>query len=402
MNVLNKNKPAIQCDLFCVVIDNFGDAGICWRLAKQLVDEFKWSVRLIIDQIDPLRAVAGVEEINQRLIDDSLKNVITETITPLHIAVWNDDIAYTHANVVIEAFACNIPHSYTQAMAQHTVPPLWLNLEYLSAENWIYACHLKPSPHPQFNLKKYFFFPGFTAQTGGLLRENYVNEWLPTTRQQRLSWAKKMGIDCDDQTTLISIFAYPNPAILALVNIFSQNLLSRTVIFLPDSPATRMLAPQFEQKHLVVGQSYQRGQCCVKIIPFSNQTEYDELLRHMDFNFVRGEDSFVRAQWARRPMCWHIHPQKDQTHLQKLNAFLALYTSDLASPMQKIILAFFHLWNNYHPEDFDRLKITWDKILENWQTIEEHTINWFEHCKKKDHLAANLVAFFDQLQSDKK
>jgi uncharacterized repeat protein (TIGR03837 family) len=46
------------------------------------------------------------------------------------------------------------------------------------------------------------------------------------------------------------------------------------------------------------------------------------MLRACDLNFVRGEDSLVRALWAGQPFVWHIYPQDDNAHHAKLQAFL--------------------------------------------------------------------------------
>ena len=46
----------MRIDLFCRVIDNWGDAGVCWRLARQLVRERGAQVRLWIDQPQVLAA----------------------------------------------------------------------------------------------------------------------------------------------------------------------------------------------------------------------------------------------------------------------------------------------------------------------------------------------------------
>ncbi len=75
------------------------------------------------------------------------------------------------ADVVIEAFACTLPENYVAAMARRAQPSLWINLEYLSAESWVADCHGLESPQGSTALQKYFFFPGFTANTGGLLCE---------------------------------------------------------------------------------------------------------------------------------------------------------------------------------------------------------------------------------------
>ncbi|HEU0231107.1 MAG TPA: elongation factor P maturation arginine rhamnosyltransferase EarP, partial [Burkholderiaceae bacterium] len=48
------------------------------------------------------------------------------------------------------------------------------------------------------------------------------------------------------------------------------------------------------------------------------------LLWSSDLNLVRGEDSLVRAIWAGKPLIWHIYPQDENTHMDKLDAWLRL------------------------------------------------------------------------------
>ena len=48
------------------------------------------------------------------------------------------------------------------------------------------------------------------------------------------------------------------------------------------------------------------------------------MLAACDFNLVRGEDSFVRAQWAARPLLWAAYRQDQEAHLDKLSAWLEL------------------------------------------------------------------------------
>ncbi len=68
----------------------------------------------------------------------------------------------------------------------------------------------------------------------------------------------------------------------------------------------------------------EQGALEVQYLPFLPQHKYDDLLASCDLNFVRGEDSFVRAQLAGRPLVWHIYPQAEDAHLTKLQAFLEL------------------------------------------------------------------------------
>jgi uncharacterized repeat protein (TIGR03837 family) len=60
----------------------------------------------------------------------------------------------------------------------------------------------------------------------------------------------------------------------------------------------------------------------VSLLPLLSQTDFDQLLWTCDLNFVRGEDSLVRALWAGRPFVWQIYPQDDGAHRPKLAAFL--------------------------------------------------------------------------------
>ena len=61
-----------------------------------------------------------------------------------------------------------------------------------------------------------------------------------------------------------------------------------------------------------------------------------------DLNFVRGEDSLVRALWANRPFIWHIYPQHDGAHHAKLHAFLDW----LQAP--PTLREFHAVWNGLH------------------------------------------------------
>ena len=103
------------------------------------------------------------------------------------------------ARVVIEAFACELPERHLQAMAQQQPRPAWINLEYLSAEDWVVGCHAMASPHPRLPLVKHFFFPGFDEATGGLLREPGLLARRDAFRgEARRTWLADHGCDADD------------------------------------------------------------------------------------------------------------------------------------------------------------------------------------------------------------
>ena len=148
-------------DIFCSVVDNYGDIGVTWRLARQLVAEHQVPVRLWVDDLQafvPLcpEADASAAQQWQQGVD---------------VRLWPKDWQPVEAaDVVIEAFACTLPDDYLQAIKARKTPVLWLNLEYLSAEDWVSGCHGLASLRSD-GLKRTFFFPGFEAGTGGLLRE---------------------------------------------------------------------------------------------------------------------------------------------------------------------------------------------------------------------------------------
>ena len=105
------------------------------------------------------------------------------------------------ADVVIEAFGCELPAAYVTAMAKSGRRHAWVNLEYLSAEEWVDSHHGLPSPHPRLPLIKYFFFPGFSPSTGGLLVEK---NWL----KQRADFPGRHSALC---TLFGRNWAFPSP-----------------------------------------------------------------------------------------------------------------------------------------------------------------------------------------------
>jgi uncharacterized repeat protein (TIGR03837 family) len=210
--------PSRHCDLFCTVIDNFGDAAVCWRLACQLTRERGWQVRLFIDHPEVLAALRGADEPAVQVVP-----------WPSDIMAWpSSDLG----DVVIEAFACTLPAGFITAMADHPTPPVWINLEYLSAEDWVQDCHLGRSPHPRLPLTKTFFFPGMAEGTGGLLREHNLHgarqRFLVDTQAQNALWSR-LGMRPPTRAAgslIITLFAYENPAIESLLDQWSDTAMT--------------------------------------------------------------------------------------------------------------------------------------------------------------------------------
>lgn len=311
----------MRWDIFCRVIDNFGDAGVCWRTAADLASRGE-TVRLWIDDERPLAWMApagwpGVEVLS-----------------------WaGDDITATPGDVVIEAFGCNPPPGFVARMAAAAHPPVWINLEYLSAEDYVERSHALPSPQsagPGAGLVKWFFYPGFTDRTGGLLRELD----LPACRRRfnAAEWLRAHGAPWRGERR-VSLFCYRNTALPALLDTFAAE-------------PTLLLAAAGEASAQVVemlGPALSRGELRAVLLPNLPQPEYDHLLWACDLNFVRGEDSFVRAQWAARPFVWQIYPQEDGAHARKLDAYTARFLAQAPAEAARDVAALLHWWNGLLP-----------------------------------------------------
>jgi uncharacterized repeat protein (TIGR03837 family) len=280
-------------DIFCKVIDNHGDAGVCWRVSAELAARGH-AVRLWMDDPSPLRWMAP----------DGAPGV--------QVVPWNEDaVAFAPGDVVVEAFGCDPPAVFVARMAAAAKAPVWLNLEYLSAEPYVERSHGLPSPvmkGPGAGLTKRFFYPGFTQRTGGLLREQDLAARRAAFNP--CAWRAENGIA--DSTQVISLFCYEPPALPGLLRQLTT----------ADRPTELLVTAGRAAAAVRAAGASSAGALRVRELPLLSQRAYDELLWGCDLNFVRGEDSLVRGLLAGVPLVWQIYPQHDGAHHAKLAAFL--------------------------------------------------------------------------------
>ncbi|MDR0775932.1 MAG: elongation factor P maturation arginine rhamnosyltransferase EarP [Azonexus sp.] len=401
----------LHWDIFCRVVDNYGDIGVCWRLARQLVREHGQAVRLWVDNPASLAPLCPA-------CDPALPAQFVQGVELRH---WPSEFIVDHvADVVIEAFACELPAAYVALMAVATRRPCWINLEYLSAEAWVEGCHgltspqpnghgacaalndertypLTPAPlplavgercapsprlrgegrgegaffHANLPLIKHFFFPGFTSATGGLLREAGL-PLAPTP-------AEADGLE-------ISLFCYdtaPVGDLLAALAASPRPILCHVPPGKPLKAVTAALGP---------ADGWQLGHTRIQPLPFLPLDDYDALLRRCAINFVRGEDSFVRAQWAGRPFVWQIYPQDDAAHHVKLDAFLDCYCAALMPAAATAVRSLFTAWNGGNSGGGD-VATAWSAFLAQAPEIARHNANWAQQLARQPDLATNLVNF---------
>ena len=350
-------------DIFCRVIDNHGDLGVCWRLCADLAQRGH-TVRLWVDDASALAWMApqGCDQVEVR--------------------AWPIDPTFHMGDVVVEAFGCELPDAVQALMVQGT-PPVWINLDYLSAEGYVARSHGLPSPvmsGPARGATKWFFFPGFTPGTGGLLREPDL-----AARQaafDRQAWLQGLPLDkpIAQNERLISLFCYEPSALPDLLKQLSQADEPTRLLVAPGRPHAAVTAATEALGMASEGQ----GQLHISPLPYVSQTEFDHLLWACDLNLVRGEDSLVRALWAGKPLVWHIYPQDDLAHHAKLQAFAA------ALQMPEALRQFHAVWNGLKTGELPALSRT---TLEDWR---RWSLQTRQDLQAQTDLTSQLLSFVAQ------
>ena len=369
------NAPAprlalARWDIYCRVIDNFGDIGVCWRLCQDLASRGH-TVRLVTDDASALAWMR------------------TPGTHSVEVLTWEASEAAPlpgpTADVVVEAFGCDPPAAQVAAWRQAPQPPVWLNLEYLSAEPYVERSHGLPSPQfsgPGEGLTKWFFYPGFTECTGGLLREPDVLQ-----RQQHFdapAWWAKLGVPWHAALRTVSLFCYPQAPLAALLAALPAWSAPSPVLLLCTASVNATLLEEALQSQGLA----QRIQ--MRRLPWLSQADYDHLLWACDLNLVRGEDSLVRAQWAGRPFLWQLYAQDDGAHGPKLDAFLSHHLavaegSTLALRLRQAM----QQWNGLAPGQGALALPT----AADWQA---HALAWRARLSQQPDLCTQLVAFAQQ------
>ena len=372
--------------IFCKVVDNYGDIGICWRLARQLHGEHGVAVTLWVDDLASFK----------RICPDIDVAADVQSACGVTVRHWRDQLGAflpaDIADIVIEFFACDIPPGYIAAMAQCAPHPVWLNLEGLTAEEWVEGCHALPSP--RHGMVKHFFFPGFTARTGGLLREAALDGRRLAFQADEAAMAAflgQFGVTQADMAALkVSLFCYPLAPVAELFAAWQQGS-EPVVCLVPEGVAFDAVKAFIGDDAAQAGASRTRGALTVRVLPFVPQDDYDRLLWACDINLVRGEDSFVRAQWAGRPFLWHIYLQDENLHHVKLRAFLQRYAFDAGGEIDSLVQAAL-AWNgaSAQPAPWTAL---WPALQADMRRIGARAQDWQQQMDAHGDLASNLLAF---------
>jgi uncharacterized repeat protein (TIGR03837 family) len=345
-----------QWDIFCKVIDNFGDIGVCWRLAAELARRGQL-VRLWVDDASALRFMAPLGT------------------SGVHVLPWQTAFDVTQADlknepceILIEAFGCEVAPEFIAACAHNHwaggPKPVWIDLEYLSAEAYAERSHKLASPvqfGPAAGWQKWFFYPGFTPRTGGLLHERHLA--AQQAAFNRSDWLMRNGIDWQDEQ-LVSLFCYEPQALAALLEQLTAHGLcgERVRLLVTAGRAETAVRAVFEHQNTLQPNINGRGLLSISYLPLLTQAAFDELLWACDLNFVRGEDSLVRAIWAGKPLIWQAYPQADAAHHAKLDALLEMIEAPASMSRSHAI------WNDCRVIDAPADSAILPPNIDDWST----------------------------------
>jgi hypothetical protein len=351
-------------DIFCQVIDNYGDVGVCWRLAADLAQRGH-SVRLWLDDKRALQWMApGAAQAD-------CPGISVHDWPSAHSGASSP--ALPLADVWVEAFGCDIPSVWLQTQMEsantQSRRPAWINLEYLSAEPFALRSHGLPSPvlqGPARGWTKFFFYPGFSPASGGLLRGAFAQTGAASWSEPELA-AFAPGAS-GERTVLL--FAYANAPIAALLEALhrsaqpvqllvaagqSTDAVRLALAALPSKVGASEAASLGSAKSTTFSsgdiptaptkstaaclEEWHWGPLRLRFLPFLPQSTFDQLLGLCDLNLVRGEDSLAQAVQAGKPCVWQIYPQDDGAHGPKLMAYLDAIAAD--APLR----AWHRFWN---------------------------------------------------------
>lgn len=308
-------------DILCKVVDNYGDAGVVYRLARALSDiDPGVRLRIVVDGLDSFAALApGLNP-----------QADVQTYRGWTVLRWDhrwDGFVAEPPCLVLECFACGRPDFFEERLFDpaRTERRVVVNVEHLSAEDWVDELHLMPSATRSALVEKFLFMPGFTPASGGLILDrDFIKAkrlWdaarsggLDALAQARTDLAGRLGLLLEPGwagLTWLSVFSYERDyrkMVAALAELSSR------------SPVLALVAPGRSARPFLDAWEAAGRPFPALPLPFLPQEDWDQLILAGDINIVRGEESLARAALAGRPFIWHAYLQDRGHHQVKVQA----------------------------------------------------------------------------------
>jgi uncharacterized repeat protein (TIGR03837 family) len=362
--------------IYCTVIDNYGDIGVCWRLARQLVREYGCAVHVWVNDAGWAAARQLISGLPQTPAP-TLAEGVTVSAWSLACASGDEDCT---GDVLIEGFGCTLPQAALAQLAARAQlgvrahKPIWIDLEYFSAEDWVPRFHLQSGFDWEVGARRWFFFPGVHDHSGGLLRERGLV--VPRTQES----------DSLKGSDFYMCFAYAHAP-------YAEWLAA--LAGAGDRPVTIDLCGAQSQWAVAQLDLAAYPNVTTRHAPFVSQLEFDRLLWRTDVLFVRGEDSMARALWSGRPFVWHIYPQAENAHHPKLMAWLRHYTHGFPDALREAYVAMHEVWNGM--SEAARLGQAWRGLMGQWADWRRHSQLRSHQLAQAPDLAARLMKFVSAL-----
>ena len=380
-------------DIFCEIIDNFGDIGVVYRISKELKKIFQnVRIRIVLNRLEEFKAInKKVKDTDYQEIDGLI--CVTEKYVKENIETFGV------SDVFIEAFGCNVPEEYVKAAKENS--KLWINLEYLSGEKWIEDFHLCESLIDSKTLKKIFFMPGFSEKSGGVIIDSDFLERMKFGKENRDEVFKKYFKDFDLKDKFIgTVFSYEKNFENLLETL--KNYEKETVLLLMGEKTQKSFS-EILKKNLTedYGNIVKYGKITMIYSDFFSQEEYEEIISASDFNFTRGEDSFVRGIILGKPFMWHIYLQEEKAHMDKIKAFTERFKEsvEVSEEEKNIIESYCNLLEDYNDRDKNSLekgKEDFRIFFEKFQEIDRICEKYSKFLLEKCNLVKKLYKYIQE------
>lgn len=380
-------------DIFCEIIDNFGDIGVVYRISKELKKIFQnVRIRIVLNRLEEFKAInKKVKDTDYQEIDGLI--CVTEKYVKENME------SFGVSDVFIEAFGCNVPEEYVKQAKENS--KLWINLEYLSGEKWIEDFHLCESLIDSKTLKKIFFMPGFSEKSGGVIIDSGFLERMKYGKENRDEVFKKYFKDFDLKDKFIgTVFSYEKNFENLLETL--KNYEKETVLLLMGEKTQKSFS-EILKKNLTedYGNIVKYGKITMIYSDFFSQEEYEEIISASDFNFTRGEDSFVRGIILGKPFMWHIYLQEEKAHMDKIKAFTERFKEsvEVSEEEKNIIESYCNLLEDYNDRDKNSLekgKEDFRIFFEKFQEIDRICEKYSKFLLEKCNLVKKLYKYIQE------
>ncbi|MBQ5499112.1 MAG: elongation factor P maturation arginine rhamnosyltransferase EarP [Treponema sp.] len=418
----------MEITILCKVVDNYGDIGFVYRLARNITELYPdTELRLVVSDLPSFAAMAPFVK----------EGLARQSARGWQIFDWNKEDVCTKEfsrripDVILQCFQCERPEWLDRILfdpEQKKIVRI-VNLEYLTAESWADDFHLLKSGTRSILVKKVNFMPGFTKKTGGLVMDSSFLSSLQNkeaalktiqddlmakagtgagTRSaassgissvvsangQKEAEADSVQALRDANTFCVTIFAYKRNfthVVGALKSFMEERQKENPLFRIHAFVAAGLACSPFEEAWKEEGCPF-----AITKLPYLSQEAWDALLCSSDFNFVRGEDSFARACLCGKPFVWHAYPQDEELHLVKAGAVLERMESFFEDKeLFGFLKEYFLLYNTRFSQDepCEKEEELLLKLLKSYPALSKACTDFSKNLIENGNLTRHLMEY---------